>query len=174
MREVGRPPVGFFNVVTVVDFVFSQPVSPMWLTSPVARRMRFGKWQTIRSLLGFWIWLRANSHSQLPCVSPGKTGHLMTIKHEMRRNIMTSSNGTVLCVTGEFTGHRWIHRSPVNSPHKGQWHGALMFSLICAWLNLWVNNREAGDLRRNRAHYDVTVMNFSRSHPPFWMTSSYP
>ena len=25
-----------------------------------------------------------------------------------------------------------IHRSPVNSPHKGQWRGALMFSLICA------------------------------------------
>ena len=23
--------------------------------------------------------------------------------------------------------------SPVNSPHKGQWHGALMFSLICVW-----------------------------------------
>ena len=30
-----------------------------------------------------------------------------------------------------------IHRSPVNSPHKGQWRGALMFSLICAWLNEW-------------------------------------
>ena len=53
---------------------------------------------------------------------------------------------------------RGIHRSPVNSPHKGQWRGALMFSLICAWLNGWVNNREAGDLRRRRAHYDVTVM----------------
>ena len=51
-----------------------------------------------------------------------------------------------------------IHRSPVNSPHKGQWHGALMFSLICAWINRWVNNREADDLRRHRAHYDVTVM----------------
>ena len=35
---------------------------------------------------------------------------------------------------------RGIHRSPVNSPHKGQWRGALMFSLICAWINrkqLW-------------------------------------
>ena len=54
---------------------------------------------------------------------------------------------------------RGIHRSPVNSPHKGQWRGALMFSLICVWINGWVNNREAGDLRRYRAHYDVTVMN---------------
>ena len=47
---------------------------------------------------------------------------------------------------------------PVNSPHKGQWRGALMFSLICAWINDWVNNREAGDLRRHRGHYDVYVM----------------
>ena len=54
---------------------------------------------------------------------------------------------------------RGIHRSPVNSPHKGQWHGALMFSLICAWTNGWANNKEAGDFRRRCAHYDVTVMN---------------
>ena len=51
-----------------------------------------------------------------------------------------------------------IHRSAVNSPHKGQWRGALMFSLICTWINGWVNNRKAGDLRRHRAHYDVRVM----------------
>ena len=50
------------------------------------------------------------------------------------------------------------HRSPVNSSHKGQWRGALMFSLICAWINGWVKNRKAGDLRRHRAHYDVSVM----------------
>ena len=53
---------------------------------------------------------------------------------------------------------RGIHRSPVNSPHKGQWRGALMFSLICAWINGWVNNREAGGLRHHRLHYDVTAM----------------
>ena len=47
---------------------------------------------------------------------------------------------------------------PVNSPHKGQWRGALAFSFICAWINSWVNNREAGDLRCHRAHYDVIVM----------------
>ena len=54
---------------------------------------------------------------------------------------------------------RGIHRSPVDSPHTGQWRGALMFTLICARINGWVNNREAGDLRRHRAHYDVIVMN---------------
>ena len=53
---------------------------------------------------------------------------------------------------------RGIHRSPVNSPHKGQWRGALMFTLICVWINGCVNNREAGDLRRYCAHYGVTVM----------------
>ena len=31
---------------------------------------------------------------------------------------------------------RGIHRSPVNSPHKGQWRGVLMFSLICAWITV--------------------------------------
>ena len=51
-----------------------------------------------------------------------------------------------------------IHRSPVKSPHKGQWRGALMFSLICVWINDWVNNREAGYLRHYRTHYDAIVM----------------
>ena len=54
---------------------------------------------------------------------------------------------------------RGIHRSPVNSPHKDQWRGALVFFFfICVWINGWVNNREAGDLRRYRAHYDVAIM----------------
>ena len=64
----------------------------------------------------------------------------------VQQNMMTSSNGNVF-------------RSPVNSPHKGQRRGTLMFSLICARINCRVNDREAGDLRRHRAHYDVIVMN---------------
>ena len=55
---------------------------------------------------------------------------------------------------------RRIHRSPVNSLHKGQWRGALMFSLICTWINSWVNHPETGDLRCHRAHCDVSVMHF--------------
>ena len=51
-------------------------------------------------------------------------------------------------VTGEF-------------PAQSQWHKALMFSLICVSINGWVNNGEAGDLRRNRAHYSVTVIQFA-------------
>ena len=53
---------------------------------------------------------------------------------------------------------RGIHGSPVNFPHKGQWRGALMFSFISTRINGWINNREAGDLRRHRAHYDIIVM----------------
>ena len=53
---------------------------------------------------------------------------------------------------------RGIHWSLVNSPHKDQWCGALTFSLICAWMNSWVNYHEAGDLRCQRTHYDITVM----------------
>ena len=67
---------------------------------------------------------------------------------------------------------RGIHRSPVNSTHKGQWRGALVFSLICPWINDWVNNREAGDLRRYSGYYDVSVMHtvqvsFCTRHYPF-------
>ena len=60
-----------------------------------------------------------------------------------RAHMMTSSNGDIFNVTGH---------------HKRQCRGALMFSLICAWINGCANNGEAGDLIRHRAHYDVTVM----------------
>ena len=71
------------------------------------------------------------------------------------RFMMTSSNGNIFRVTGPLCGEFPV---PVNFPHKGQWRGALMFSLICVWINDWVNNREAGDLRRHRGHYDVSVI----------------
>ena len=63
-----------------------------------------------------------------------------------------------------------IHRSPVNSPHIGQWRRALIFSLICVWMYGWVNNSGAGDLRRYHAHYDVIVMIHVISVPLFWHT----
>ena len=52
---------------------------------------------------------------------------------------------------------RGIHRS-LDSPNKCRWFGALNFFLICAWTSGWANNRDAGDLRRHRAHFNVTVM----------------
>ena len=81
------------------------------------------------------------------------------------------NNSYLLTITNTFgRRHRtwWRHQMEtfsallalcaVNSPHKSQWRGALMFSSICAWINDWVNNQEAGDLRHHRSHYDVIVM----------------
>ena len=61
-----------------------------------------------------------------------------------------------------------IHRWPVNSLHKGQWRGALMFSLICTWIYGWVNNGEAGDLRHHHAHCDGIVMGCREKQPLSW------
>ena len=71
------------------------------------------------------------------------------------------------CSLNDSSGPWWRHQMETFSTllaicagnlHKGQWRGALMFSLICVSINGSVNNREAGDLRRYRAHYDVIVM----------------
>ena len=83
-----------------------------------------------------------------------------TVSHGLRHK---PSDGHDDVIKWKHFPHRWhfvweIHRSPMNSPHKGQWRRALMFSLIWAGANGWVNNRDAGDLRRHRAHYDVIVM----------------
>ena len=61
------------------------------------------------------------------------------------------------------------HRLPVNSPHKCQWRGALMF-FICARINSCINNCEAVDLRRHRAHYDVNVMHKYLSEQKSFLT----
>ena len=71
--------------------------------------------------------------------------------------MMTSSNGNNFRVTGHFCGKFTGHRH--NSPHECQWRGAVMLSLIDAWINGWVNNHEAGDSRRHRVHFDVTEIN---------------
>ena len=72
---------------------------------------------------------------------------------------MTSSNGNIFRVTGplcvEFTGQRWIPRTKASDAE----HWCFLWS--AAWINGWVNNGEAGDLRRNRSHCDVIVMFYS-------------
>ena len=67
-----------------------------------------------------------------------------------------------------WTFVRGTHQWPVNSSHKGQWRGALMFPLICARRNSWANNRDAGDLRRHHAHYDVTVISSEKARQWEW------
>ena len=69
---------------------------------------------------------------------------------------MTSSNGNIFRATGhlcgEFTGPRWISHAKASDAEL--W----CFLSICVWINGWVNNRKAGDLRRYRVHCDVIVM----------------
>ena len=88
----------------------------------------------------------------------------------------------------DFIGHddviKWKHfaryfvwRIHRKIPNKGQRRGALLFSLTIAWINGWVNNRGAGDLRRHRAHYDVIVMALGQSRgcpvPAKWPGNMY-
>ena len=70
-----------------------------------------------------------------------------------------------------WQGFPWL---PVSSPHKGQWHRALMFSLNCTLIKGWVSNREAGDLICHHAHYDVIVMlsDFTTHLDPRWYCQS--
>ena len=68
---------------------------------------------------------------------------------------MTSSNGNIFRIAGrlcgEFTGHQWIPRTkPVTRSFD--------VFFIYTWINGWVNNHEAGDLRCHHTHYDVNVM----------------
>ena len=52
---------------------------------------------------------------------------------------------------------RGFYRSPVNSPHKGQWRGAFgVFFDLC--LNKRFSKQTRGDLRRHSAHCDVIAM----------------
>ena len=86
-------------------------------------------------------------------------------------HMMTSSNAKffallAICpgnspVPGEFLAHRPGTRSSD-------------VSFICVWINGWVNNREAGDLKRYRAHYDVTVMNLLTTHLPSTGRTDWP
>ena len=72
--------------------------------------------------------------------------------------MMTSSNGNIFRVTGplceEFTRHRWISLTKASDAKL--------------WCFLWSapeSNREAGDWRRHRAHYDVIVIQIKTCYP---------
>ena len=90
-------------------------------------------------------WLRISRHLTVP-------GHQQENANKTwwHHQMETFSALLAFCVGNS----RW----PVNSPQKGQWSRALMFSLICAWTDSWANNGDAGDLRRYRVHYDIIVM----------------
>ena len=72
--------------------------------------------------------------------------------HIRDKTMMTSSKEAFAALLALCEGNQL---ATGGSPHKGQWRWILMFSLKCAWTNGWVNSRDAGDLRRHRAHYDA-------------------
>ena len=122
----------------------------LWLRSCHYDNLRCHQWRQ--------SWHHDNSFIWLPLIASKRaTRHALHLLTWWRHQMETFSALMAFV--------RRIHRSPVNFLHKGQWCGALMFSLICAWIHGWVNNREAGDLRHHRAHYDVTVMiQYAHSH----------
>ena len=106
-----------------------------------------------------WVATRTKTQSQ-------SVSHCKTWDAYLR--IMTSSNRNIFSVTGplcgEFTGNRWI---PSHMPVTRSFDVFFFY----AWTNGWVNSRDAGDLRRHRAHYDVNVMEAqsqSASHCKTW------
>ena len=97
------------------------------------------------------VWVTYGKLTTCPCAIPHGLKMRLNDQSWRRRQMETFSALLALCVgnspiTGEFPSH------------KGQWRGAFMFSFISVWINGWVNNRKAGDLRRNRDDYDVIVM----------------
>ena len=82
--------------------------------------------------------------------------HMWARKLDHHWSWWLSSNGNIFRVTGplcgEFTGHRWIPLTKASDAEL--W----CFLWSVPWINGWVSNREADDLRRHLAHYDVIVM----------------
>ena len=122
--------------------------------------------EILRYIDALICWLQEKQTEQFV----GGGAHISAWRHVM----MTSSNGKISALLVLCAGNSPV---PVNSPHRGQWRRALMFSLICAWINDWVNNHEAGDLRRHRGHFDVNVMccdwNHAYVHIMTWESSMY-
>ena len=110
-------------------------------------------WQGCGDLFFFAVWTGYQCTRR--CLLCGPTEIQSSVCHEPTVGMMTSSNGNIFRVTGrlcgEFTG-------PGEFPTQRPVTRSFDFSLICVSINGWVNNREAGDLRRYRAHYDVIVM----------------
>ena len=134
------PTNGRYFADTIFQLIFRLKIGLFWLKIVLIR-----SWGTSPFSEQLRAWFRGRA---------GKRNHEakgIKVNHHM----MTSSNRNIFRVTGPLWGN-----SPVigEFPSQRQWRGALMFSLIWAWINGWVNNRETGDLRRHRAHYGVIVM----------------
>ena len=114
----------------------------------------------------FCTWHNSTSFA-VPCIC-----HWNLIAMNFRTN--------TVCTVSNFSNHddiiKWkhfpcyspfvraIYLSPVNSLHKGQWRGALVYSLICTWINGWVNNHEA---LKSQCHKNSGDCDLIKSRAPF-------
>ena len=114
------------------------------------------QWQFERNQNSLSIW-------NIDCTSSGGLETVSFIWYTWWRHQMETFYALLamcVCVCVCVGGGGGGGGSPVNSPHKGRWRGAEIFSLICASLNGWVDNREDCDLRRHRAHYNIIVISY--------------
>ena len=108
--------------------------------------------QIVRWAMELRIWhdLRTTDHQSL--INAHLLFILLSVTTWRRQQMEIFS---VLCYWPFVKG---IHLSAVDSTHKDQWRGALVFSLMCSWKSVWKYNRDTGDLRRHSTHCDVTIM----------------
>ena len=137
--------ISWVKIMVILFTVCSE--APIW--EYLSRFQHLGHWRQIHYLNQWW--------QKMHCAKSGGKVRDCSLE-ENRQNTFHDDVIKWKHLPRYWPFVRGIHRSPVNSPHKGQWRGALMFTLICTRINDWVNNREAGDLRHHRGHYDVTVM----------------
>ena len=115
-----------------------------WTNSPVVVDLKIGCsdayiWRHCIVIVTFLLAARCDGH----------WGGLFSGNHERHRTAGQIWRGTW-----------WRHQIETFSALLALWRGALVLSLICARINAWVYNREAGDLRRYPARYDVIVMKY--------------
>ena len=162
-------PWGYGALSNVITLLFwqntscpSNMITYSWLTLRSKHIVCLAQYESThwphKALLAWEDELTTNKNKRLSISRPSTCCFLSyyQIRHLiMMTFMMTSSNGNIFRVTGhlcgEFTGPRW-------SPHTKASDAELWCFLK---INGWVNNRKAGDLRRNRAHYDVIVMLFT-------------
>ena len=152
---------------TVIIELYSGPSLIWHMKKPlsksvlVTRTMQTGGISRYRGKLIYFRWLDQKSTKSLVYLVKGK--YLTArVGHEKHAILMEYDD----IIKWKHFPRCWlfvrgIHRQSVNYPHKGQWRWTWMFPSIFAWINGWVSNPEAGDLRRQRAHFDVTVIELS-------------
>ena len=86
------------------------------------------------------------------CLTISVAKNSTQILHTWGRHQMDTFSVLLSLCAGNSPGHQWIPLTKASDVELWK------FSLICASINGWDNNREASDLKCHRAHYDVTVM----------------